>query len=63
MDVMLFRQALDMNQRQFAEFVGVRVATVSEWESGTKKPSRMACKLMTLLKEKREEERKEDKKE
>jgi DNA-binding transcriptional regulator YiaG len=56
MDVMVFRRELGMNQRQFAEFIGTRVATISEWESGTKKPSPMACKLMTLLKEKREAE-------
>lgn len=55
MDVYRFREAMGMNQKDFAEFLGVRQATISEWETGTKKPSPMACKLMTLLKEKRDE--------
>lgn len=57
MDIIQFRRSLDMNQREFASFVGVRVATVSEWESGTKEPSPMARKLLTLLREKHQGER------
>jgi DNA-binding transcriptional regulator YiaG len=54
MDVMQFRISLGMNQKQFAEWLGVRQATISEWESGTKSPSPMACRLMDLLKERHE---------
>lgn len=51
MDVYRFRQAVGMNQSEFAEWIGVRQATVSEWETGTKKPSPLACRLLTLLEE------------
>jgi len=43
------RQALGMTQAQFAEAMGVSQACVSQWEKGTKNPSRMALKLIEYL--------------
>lgn len=51
LEVYRLREKLGMSQKEFADFVGVRQATVSEWETGTKKPSPMAQRLLTLLKE------------
>lgn len=60
MDVYRFRQELGMNQKEFAEFVGTRQATVSAWETGTAIPNPMAQKLLTLLKEKRERDKEKE---
>lgn len=44
------RNALEVNQKQFAEKVGVnRQATISDWETGRQKPSSMAMRVMDLL--------------
>lgn len=39
------------NQQQFAERLGTRQQTVSEWERGSSHPRRMAQRLLTLLAE------------
>lgn len=44
------REALGLNQDQFAEKVGVsRQATISDWETGTQRPSSTAMRTMDLL--------------
>ncbi|AFY39869.1 helix-turn-helix domain protein [[Leptolyngbya] sp. PCC 7376] len=35
----VLRKRLKMNQTQFAETLGVRRSTISEWETGVHKPS------------------------
>lgn len=64
MDVFNLRKKLGMTQAEFAAFVRTRQATVSEWETGTKKPTPMACHLLELLTEKvdREKTKKGEKK-
>jgi DNA-binding transcriptional regulator YiaG len=57
-DIYNLRIELGMSQKEFAEFVRVRQATVSEWETGAKKPSPMAQHLLTLLKEREDARRK-----
>ena len=50
------RQRLGMRQQDFAQAVGVSVATVSLWERGRSKPSRLAIDKMEML-ARREERR------
>jgi DNA-binding transcriptional regulator YiaG len=40
------RQALDMTQAEFARTAGWSTSTISSWERGTAKPSRLAFKLV-----------------
>ena len=61
MDVYLLRQRLGMNQQQFAEHIGTRQATISDWETGTKAPSPMARRLLDLLMEKTDRDEREAK--
>ena len=60
MDVYRFRKRLGMNQKEFADFVGTRQATVSAWETGTAVPNPMAQKLLTLLVKEEERKKKEE---
>ncbi len=41
-----------MSQAVFAEHIGVTTGLVSKWECGDKKPSRMALKVLALIKAK-----------
>lgn len=43
------RQELEMSQEAFAERMGVRQATVSDWETGKQKPSPMARRLLDRI--------------
>jgi len=43
------RERLGDTQAAFADRVGVRRATVTDWENGTKVPSRMAEILLTII--------------
>ena len=43
------RRSLGMTQQEFAHRLGVAVSTVARWETGVNRPSRMATKLITLL--------------
>jgi DNA-binding transcriptional regulator YiaG len=45
------RTHMDLNQTAFAEELGVRQQTVSEWETGLYAPSRAMCKYLTLVAE------------
>lgn len=43
------REALRMTQKQMAEAIGVTVLTLSRWENGHFKPSRLAQKILADL--------------
>jgi DNA-binding transcriptional regulator YiaG len=45
------RQYLGLSQAQFAEQLGVRQQTISEWETGMYAPSRATRKYLTLVAE------------
>lgn len=49
--VRALRTELGDSQQEFAERLGTRQQTVSEWERGTSKPARMAQRLLTLVAE------------
>ncbi len=46
------RETAGVSQAVFAEHIGVTTGLVSKWECGDKKPSRMALKLLALVKTK-----------
>ncbi len=43
------RQSLGMTQEQFAKKLGVHTQTVSRWERGHKKPSKLALRQLHRL--------------
>jgi len=43
------RNQLDMSQAAFAERMGVRQATISDWETGKQEPSPMARRLLDRI--------------
>ncbi|RLT27962.1 MAG: helix-turn-helix domain-containing protein [Chloroflexi bacterium] len=45
------RARLGESQQAFADRVGTRQQTISEWERGTSRPARMAQRLLTLIAE------------
>jgi DNA-binding transcriptional regulator YiaG len=45
------REHMHMNQAEFAQELGVRQPTISEWETGTYEPKRSSSKLLTLIAE------------
>ncbi|MGE0227845.1 MAG: helix-turn-helix domain-containing protein [Dehalococcoidia bacterium] len=45
------RDALGDSQQAFAERLGTRQQTVSEWERGASRPRRMAQRLLSMLAE------------
>lgn len=45
------RAHMNLNQAQFAEQMGVRQQTVSEWEVGIYEPTRATCKHLALVAE------------
>jgi DNA-binding XRE family transcriptional regulator len=49
--VRALRQHMELSQSRFAEELGVRQQTVSEWETGIYAPSRAMCKYLTLIAE------------
>ena len=46
------REKLELTQPEFAEFVGVRVATLRNWEQGRRKIPRVARTLSRIAKKK-----------
>lgn len=50
--VKALRHHMGLNQAQFAQELGIRQPTVSEWETGAYKPRRSSSKLLTLVAEK-----------
>ena len=49
--VKALRDHLGLTQQQFAEELGVRQQTISEWEVGMYKPRRSTGKYLTLIAE------------
>jgi DNA-binding transcriptional regulator YiaG len=49
--VRALRERLGDSQQQFADRLGTRQQTVSEWERGASRPRRMAQRLLTMLAE------------
>lgn len=49
--VKALRQHMALNQANFAQELGVRQQTVSEWENGIYAPSRAMCKYLSLVAE------------
>ena len=49
--VRALREHLGDSQQQFAERLGTRQQTVSEWERGASRPRRMAQRLLSMLSE------------
>ncbi|MBD0386412.1 MAG: helix-turn-helix transcriptional regulator [Nostoc sp. C3-bin3] len=45
------RQHMDLTQAEFAQTLGVRQATVSEWEAGIHLPSRATSKYISMIAE------------
>ena len=46
------RDKAGVSQAVFAEHIGVTTGLISKWECGDKKPSRMALKMLALVKAK-----------
>jgi putative transcriptional regulator len=51
-DIRAIRKQAGVSQAVFAEHLGVTTGLISKWECGDKKPSRMAIKMLTLVKTK-----------
>lgn len=51
-EIRAIREAAGVSQAVFAEHLGVTTGLVSKWECGDKKPSRMALKLLAVVKAK-----------
>ena len=49
LDVRAVRAALGMTQEQFARALDTTIASVSRWENGRRKPSRMALRAIRDL--------------
>lgn len=49
-DIKSLRVSTDFTQQTFADALGVRKATVSDWERGVSKPSRLARQKLTNFK-------------
>ena len=48
-DVKRLREANKVSQPVFARYLGTSESTVEKWESGAKRPSGMALKLLSLV--------------
>ena len=51
-EIRAIREAAGVSQAVFAHHIGVTTGLVSKWECGDKSPSRMALKLLALVKSK-----------
>ena len=54
MDIKQLREKLGLTQEEFAREVSTTTTTVSRWETGRAKPSRMARALLERLEKKAE---------
>ena len=50
-EVRALRKRLGLSQQQLADVLGVRQATVSEWETGVYQPRGASARLLTLIAE------------
>lgn len=51
-EIRTIRERAGVSQAVFAEHIGVTTGLVSKWERGKKRPSRMALKVLALVKTK-----------
>ena len=51
-DIKTFRQKEHISQSVLAECLNISVSAVRKWESGEKKPSGLALKMLNLIQEK-----------
>ena len=51
-DIRTLRKRLALTQEEFAHEIGVTFATVNRWENHKSKPSRLALRILAVLKEK-----------
>lgn len=51
-EIRAIRERAGVSQAVFAEHIGVTTGLVSKWERGEKQPSRMALKMLALVKTK-----------
>ena len=51
-EIRTIRERAGVSQAVFAEHIGVTTGLVSKWERGEKRPSRMALKILALVKTK-----------
>ena len=51
-EIRAIREKAGVSQAVFAEHIGVTTGLVSKWECGDKRPSRMALKLLAVVKSK-----------
>jgi putative transcriptional regulator len=51
-EIRAIRETAGVSQAVFAEHIGVTTGLVSKWERGQKQPSRMALKMLALVKTK-----------
>ena len=56
-EVKKLREFLGMTQSEFAQELGISKLTVSQWETGYRKPSSLASRAMIMLKELRGEDK------
>lgn len=48
-EIKAVRNKLNMTQRTFASVIGVSTKTVEAWETGTNKPMKTACRLISMI--------------
>lgn len=48
-EIKAVRNKLNMTQRTFASVIGVSAKTVEAWETGTNKPMKTACRLISMI--------------
>jgi putative transcriptional regulator len=48
-DIRQLREANNVSQPVFARYLNTSESTVEKWETGAKRPSRMACKLLAIV--------------
>jgi putative transcriptional regulator len=48
-DIIRLRKANKVSQPVFARYLGTSESTIEKWESGAKRPSGMALKLLSLV--------------
>lgn len=51
-EIRAIREKSGVSQAVFAEHIGVTTGLISKWECGDKQPSRMALKILALIKAK-----------
>jgi DNA-binding transcriptional regulator YiaG len=50
------RKSTNLSQEDFAHLIGVTTKTVSRWESGESKPTKLTLKILTAIKSRKNKE-------